>query len=933
MAYQELKEDQHILIYIPQKSFYPGSKFRVPVKLQAESDLQTFVIKLKTRHGISVIGAEAADTTRWRISINLNHKNRGAMVTAFVADREKYTKTDRIQDVFEWIFEVEEGAMDDDRGRMKMVLEYEMNTQFKEKYGTVENQVVSRVQIQRDNTYSIVPVIKATEIINTAILTGKIQNFAMRVFSVSQAGKIGDITSQTTCHSGDDEVLKVAQSCNLVYLDGSETRGSPSVSVIAKYGRHTKFLFFQVWVPEMPLEIEMSDTKLSQIRRWKAPKHLRRKERGVDFGVLTHPGLMLKEEGIRKEEFATTCHLRFQQSVVEVYARFLIPDSAKHEFLVHRKAFYRVTDLVKDRLRIADTNIAALSGNMVQGLRTGRTEIQVLSRMGRVIGASEVKVANNKVNIERLEVDVVTGLEMELMSEPEMPGTLAAKIMTTSQLKRKYQEGVLQVSIKFDDGTSMPLKYISPSDYFLDMDTLNNHVVAFGAMLGSDTPRVIALGRGKGELLKLALELGDQCQRKKSRPLAVSYVYIDVDFAEDPSKASAGEDKSLQADAGHYGYGGDGAFGGKGGEGQGHQDKKWKGARGPTDEDTPHEDYNDVMMTSHDDPHPNHEAQQQHIVAAQGMTPLEIGMYILLAVFCLAIVVFMLNCMIFVVRYRRKHPPKHARHGPVAQVDDWVWIGRETLERNAINTTCQQALMPEADFNGNHGNNTTNGGGGDVDVSSDGNHGNQGGAVEKLGTLSNHGNGGTTSNHGNRGSGCSGGNRNSGGGGGGSTSNRNSGGGGGGGVTSNRNSMISTYKGSECSIRITANPLLGGDEGDSEDVITEEDSASLSGRSTSHTPRDTPRDTPVHHHHSMPRPTHKLGRSSLGTRPKSLPRNLTPRPDSAILARQEALKQEFLKQQADGATSGSELEFDYEAMGMTYQQLMEYFDNLKESTA
>jgi transmembrane protein 132 len=45
LTYQELKEDQHILIYIPQKSFYPGSKFKVPVKLQAESDLKIFVTK------------------------------------------------------------------------------------------------------------------------------------------------------------------------------------------------------------------------------------------------------------------------------------------------------------------------------------------------------------------------------------------------------------------------------------------------------------------------------------------------------------------------------------------------------------------------------------------------------------------------------------------------------------------------------------------------------------------------------------------------------------------------------------------------------------------------------------------------------------------------------------------------------------------------
>ena len=53
------------------------------------------VFRLKTRHGIRVVGAEAADATRWRISVDLNHKNRGAMVTAFVADREKYRKTDR----------------------------------------------------------------------------------------------------------------------------------------------------------------------------------------------------------------------------------------------------------------------------------------------------------------------------------------------------------------------------------------------------------------------------------------------------------------------------------------------------------------------------------------------------------------------------------------------------------------------------------------------------------------------------------------------------------------------------------------------------------------------------------------------------------------------------------------------------------------------
>ena len=45
VTYQELKEDHHILVYVPQASFYPGSRFRVPIKLQAESDLQVFAVR------------------------------------------------------------------------------------------------------------------------------------------------------------------------------------------------------------------------------------------------------------------------------------------------------------------------------------------------------------------------------------------------------------------------------------------------------------------------------------------------------------------------------------------------------------------------------------------------------------------------------------------------------------------------------------------------------------------------------------------------------------------------------------------------------------------------------------------------------------------------------------------------------------------------
>jgi len=41
------------------------------------------------------------------------------------------------------------------------------------------------------------------------MLTGKMQTQAMRIYAVSHSGRLSDVTSQTTCHSGDEDALKV----------------------------------------------------------------------------------------------------------------------------------------------------------------------------------------------------------------------------------------------------------------------------------------------------------------------------------------------------------------------------------------------------------------------------------------------------------------------------------------------------------------------------------------------------------------------------------------------------------------------------------------------------------------------------------------------------------------------------------------------------
>ena len=99
--------------------------------------------------------------------------------------------------MFEWILEVDEDALGDDRGRIQIIVEYQMNSlssprqqqqqqqqQQRQSVGvgrgrgrrhrqrstsssggggsSVYNRITAHVDIQRDNTYAIVPVVKVS---------------------------------------------------------------------------------------------------------------------------------------------------------------------------------------------------------------------------------------------------------------------------------------------------------------------------------------------------------------------------------------------------------------------------------------------------------------------------------------------------------------------------------------------------------------------------------------------------------------------------------------------------------------------------------------------------------------------------------------------------------------------------------------------------
>ena len=105
----------------------------------------------------------------------------------------------------------------------------------------------------------------------------------------------------------------------------------------------------------------------------------------MDFGLLTHPPVLKSAFPQRSSKASAAagragrsgCELRMQQSTVAVFTRFIIDTNTGRRYYRGKKVYLRVTDLVRDQLRVADPDIASIKGTVVWGHLPGRTEVQV----------------------------------------------------------------------------------------------------------------------------------------------------------------------------------------------------------------------------------------------------------------------------------------------------------------------------------------------------------------------------------------------------------------------------------------------------------------------------------------------------------------------------------------------------------------------------
>lgn len=65
--------------------------------------------------------------------------------------------------------------------------------------------------------------------------------------------------------------MQVSERCDYVFVNGKEMKGRVRMMVNFTYGYLSTQLELSVWIPRLPLQIEVSDTELSQIKGWRVP--------------------------------------------------------------------------------------------------------------------------------------------------------------------------------------------------------------------------------------------------------------------------------------------------------------------------------------------------------------------------------------------------------------------------------------------------------------------------------------------------------------------------------------------------------------------------------------------------------------------------------------------------------------------------------------
>ncbi|XP_051242052.1 transmembrane protein 132A isoform X2 [Dicentrarchus labrax] len=474
---EELSLDSNVVIRYHRGPVLIGQPLRVSVNLRANFSSDFVIIRLKVKKGlVSMVAQRTLTSDLWTVTLEKSQGSKHDVVSILCHKHSTPKHTHNPTLLQQVVCLSVDGLRQSFGVAMAVPANWWVEYSGHSKPLSPRREAMSIFSFADRHIFGIAPITESNTIINTAILTNQPVSLPVIVLAISRDGKVSDVTSAVTCHSTNENTIKVSSDCSTLFVDGSESGlGNTCAVVEFLLGALHGSVCLEVWAPSVPLRVSLADPVLNAIDGW---NHF-------------------TEKG---------CVPVYQRSSIQVLTQFTAQDSRSRPtyLLGSSDWFVDVTELVIKLMRIEDPRVASLgTQNNLIGLRPGKTSLHIISEQwDGVLGRCDITVTSDPVTPGDLSVQLVSGLGMSVAASPAHPSIITTTVTAYNILYNHHQEASISVWLQFSDDTASLLSSFSDLPFFLRLSSLAETVVV---VTPGPSQRIFAKGDGGGPLLRAEL--------------------------------------------------------------------------------------------------------------------------------------------------------------------------------------------------------------------------------------------------------------------------------------------------------------------------------------------------------------------------------------------------------------------------------------------
>uniref|UniRef100_A0A0K0E889 TMEM132 domain-containing protein n=1 Tax=Strongyloides stercoralis TaxID=6248 RepID=A0A0K0E889_STRER len=390
-----------------------------------------------------------------------------------------------------------------------------------------KRQVNTSLLIYDDEIEKLGIICKHNQIINTATLSNLQISSSLKIFGIYNSGKFYEMSSNVQCTSSEPKILKTSPSCGMIYVDGSESRGSNDIIITAKYHNIYNKANFIVWYPKFPLKIWIEDDILNSIQDWSVAvwKWLSRRKK-------------------RREAKTFACRERFQQTEVKLLSNFYYVNQNTGEEIYlsqNKEKYFDITPLVMNKLTIENESIADIrrihDKLIILPKKNGVSKVVFKNSYIPIeLASTTITISNEPVSINNLWLEPIINIIHHLETTHNEQFFQLHKIVK-NEFNSQYERGILNIGLKFSDKHYLPLADVPNHEYIINIQSNDGErILAINKKYNHGVPELIALSDISDVQLTVNIKSQETCKGIDAAPLINGQLVIPIFFPIEDSK-------------------------------------------------------------------------------------------------------------------------------------------------------------------------------------------------------------------------------------------------------------------------------------------------------------------------------------------------------------------------------------------------------------